>query len=94
MGYSREIITLEDLWEEYDNKALYGLYAACCLLPAVLSDIGFDVNAMMESGTTQERDMYNGASYRGAMQRMLATFEGQGVFRASETPSTNEVNTA
>jgi hypothetical protein len=82
MGYSRKLITLEDLWKEYDNKALYGLLGACCVLPAVLSDTGIDINAMLESGTAQKNDVYNGASYREAMQRMLPIFEEQGVFRA------------
>jgi hypothetical protein len=82
MGYSRKVITLEELRKEYDSKTMYGLFGACCVLPAVLSDRGIDVNVMLESGIAKESDVYSGGSYRKAMQKMLPTFEEQGVFRA------------
>jgi hypothetical protein len=85
MGYSRKQITLEDLWKEYDNKALYGLFGACCVLPIVLADKGLDIDAILESGIGEETDVYNGDTYKKALQRMLPTFEENGVFRSRET---------
>jgi hypothetical protein len=82
MGYSRKSITLEDLWKEYDNKALYGLYGACCVLPIVLTDKGVDMDAFLESGIGQESDIYNEEPYKKALQQMLPKFEENGVFRS------------
>jgi hypothetical protein len=94
MGYSRKHISLEDLWKEYDNKALYGVFGACCVLPLVLADKGFDMDAILKSGIGEESDVYNGDTYKKTLQRMLPKFEEQGVFRSRETSSTDEVQNA
>jgi hypothetical protein len=94
LGYSRKHITLEDLWKEYDKKAFYGLYGACCVLPLVLADKRFDMDAILESGIGQENDVYIGDTYKNAMQRMLTKFEEKGVFRPPATSSTDEVKNA
>jgi hypothetical protein len=80
MGYSGEGITLENLWREYDAKALYGLYGACCVYPIVLADNGVDVSAMLESGNALESDVYTGDTLKRVMQDMLPKFEEKGVF--------------
>jgi hypothetical protein len=93
MGYSGKRITLEDLWREYDAKALYGLLGACCVFSVVVADSGIDLNTMLESGVAREADVYNGVSYKKAMQQMLPKFEEQGAFRFAVTPSTGDDNT-
>jgi hypothetical protein len=82
MGYSHNHFTLEDLWKEYDSKVLYGVFGACCILPIVLADEGFDVDAVFESRSGRECDMYNGDFYKTALQRMLPKFEEKGAFRS------------
>lgn len=94
LGYSRKHITLEDLWKEYDNKALYGLFGACCVLPLVLADTRLDMDAILESGMGDENDVYTGDTYKNALQRMLPKFEEKGVFRSRQTSSTDEVKNA
>ena len=59
MGYSHKHITLEELWKEYDSKAVYGLFTACCILPAILYDKGVDMEGLMATGTPQNFDAYN-----------------------------------
>jgi hypothetical protein len=81
MGYSHKHISLEELWKEYENKALYGLYGACCVLPIVLADKGVEVEALMESGTVENCEVYNGEFYKKALQRMLPEFDEKGAFR-------------
>ncbi|XP_023726683.1 uncharacterized protein LOC111874986 [Cryptotermes secundus] len=94
MGYSHKHITLEDLWKEYNNKALYGLFGACCVLPIVLADKGFDIDAILKSGIGEEIEVVNGDTYKKALQRMLPKFEEDGVFRSGESLSTDEVQNA
>jgi hypothetical protein len=81
MGYSRKVITLEELRKEYDSKTMYGLFGACCVLPLVLADKGVDLNEMMETGTALDNSVYTGSSIRKSLQAMLPTFEEKGVFR-------------
>jgi hypothetical protein len=80
MGYSRKVITLEELRKEYDSKTIYGLYGACCVLPIALAD-KLDVSGLVESGSAVENDVYSGSSLREALQRMLPKFEDKGVFQ-------------
>jgi hypothetical protein len=81
MGYSNMHFTLEDLRQEYDSKVLYGVFGACCVLPIVLADTVFDVDAVLESRPGQGCDVYNGDLYKTALQRMLPEFEKKGAFQ-------------
>jgi hypothetical protein len=81
VGCSHKRITLEDLWKEFDNKSLYGLYGACCVLPIALANKGIDIDVLVESGRGRENNVYNEDSYKKAMQRMLPIFEKKGAFR-------------
>jgi hypothetical protein len=80
MGYSQKAITLEDLRKEYDGKALYGVYGACCVLPLTLSDKGIEVDSLLLSGAGQDRDVHSGDFYKKAMQKMLPEFDEKGAF--------------
>lgn len=82
LGYSHKRITLEDLWKEYNNKVLYGVFGACCVLPVVLAETGVDLDAAFESRGGQQCDAYNGDIYKTALQRMLPIFEEKGAFRS------------
>jgi hypothetical protein len=81
MGYSKKIITLDALRKDYDDKAIYGLFGACCALPVVLADKGVDMDSLMEKGAGQNPEVYNGEFYKKALQKMLPEFEEKGAFR-------------
>ncbi|XP_069678755.1 uncharacterized protein [Periplaneta americana] len=80
LGLSHKKITLQELWKEYHKQMIFGVHGACCVLPLVLADKGVDIEAMMESGSAQSCDVYNGQFYKKALQRMLPIFEEHGVF--------------
>jgi hypothetical protein len=81
MGYSKKVITLEGLRKDYDDKAVFGLYGACCVLPALLADQGADVDSLLEKGAGQNSEVLNGESFKKALQRMLPQFDEKGAFR-------------
>jgi hypothetical protein len=81
MGYSKKIITLEALRKDYDDKAVYGLFGACCVLPIVLADKGIELDSLLEKGTAQNPEELSGEFFKKAMQRMLPQFEEKGAFR-------------
>jgi hypothetical protein len=81
MRYSKKIITLEDLRKDYDDKAVYGLYGACCALPIVLDDKGVEQESILEKGAGQNPEVLNGAFFKKALQRMLPQFDEKGAFR-------------
>jgi len=81
MGYSKEVITLEALRKDYDDKAVFGLYGACCVLPVLLADEGVEVDSVLEIGTGQNPEVLNGERYKKALQRMLPQFDEKGAFR-------------
>ena len=56
MGQQDKLITLEDLKNEFDEKAFFGFYTACTVLAAVLVDPSeaLDVENMKEDGTGLE----------------------------------------
>jgi hypothetical protein len=80
MGYTKKVITLEALRKEYDDKAIYGLFGACCVLPIVLADKGIEPESLLEPGAGQNLEVYNGEFYKKAMQRMLPEFDEKGAF--------------
>ena len=80
MGYSKNVITLEALRKEYDDKAIYGLFGACCELPIILADKGIEPDSLLESGVGGNPEIYNGEFYKKALQRMLPEFDEKGVF--------------
>jgi len=81
MGYSKKVITLQALRKDYDDKAVCGLYGACCALPIVLDDKGIEQESMMEKGAGQNPEVLNGERYKKALQRMLPQFDEKGAFR-------------
>ena len=81
MGYSKKIITLDALRKDYDDKAIYGLFGACCILPVLLADKGVELDSLMEKGAGQNSEVYNGEFYKEALQRMLPKFDEKGAFR-------------
>jgi hypothetical protein len=81
MGYSKKVITLEDLRKDYDDKAVYGLFGACCVLPIVLADKGIEMDSLMEKGTRQNAEELHGEFFKKAMQRMLPQFDEKGALR-------------
>ena len=81
MGYSKKVITLEALRKDYDDKAVYGLFGACCVLPIALADKGIELDSLLEKGTGQNPEVLNGERYKKALQRMLPQFDEKGAFR-------------
>jgi hypothetical protein len=81
MGYSKKVIILEALRKDYDNKAVYGLFGACCVLPVVLADKGIDLDSLLEKGTGQNPEELSGEFFKMALQRMLPQFDEKGAFR-------------
>jgi len=81
MGYSKKIITLEELRKDYDDKTIFGLFGACCVLPFVLADKGIDPDSLLESGARHIPEVYNGEFYKKALQRMLPEFDEKGAFK-------------
>jgi hypothetical protein len=81
MGYSKKVITLEALRKDYDDKAVLGLYGACCLLPMFLADKGIEVDYLEEKRAVQNPDVLNGEFFKKALQRMLPQFDEKGAFR-------------
>ena len=81
MGYSKKVITLEALRKDYDEKAVYGLFVACCALPVVLADKGVERESPLESGTGQNPEVYNGEFYKKVLQRILPEFDEKGAFK-------------
>ena len=82
MGYSKKVITLEALRKDYDDKAIYGLFGACCGLPIALADKGVESESLLEKGAGLTPEVLNGEFYKKAMQRMLPEFDEKGVFRS------------
>jgi hypothetical protein len=80
MGYSKNVITLDALRKDYDDKAIYGLFGACCILPLVLADKGFEPESLLEKGPGQNTEVHNGEFYKKAMQKMLPEFDEKGAF--------------
>jgi hypothetical protein len=81
MGYSKKIITLEDLRKDYDDKAVFGLYGVCCVLPVLLTDKGVDMDSALEISAGQNPEVLNGEFYKKVLQRMLPQFDQKGAFR-------------
>ena len=81
IGYSKKVITLEALRKDYDDKAIYGLFGACCVLPIVLADKGADQDSLLEKGVGQISEVLNGGFYKKALQRMLPEFDEKGAFK-------------
>jgi hypothetical protein len=81
MGYSRKVITLEALRKDYDDKAVFGIYGACFVLPAILDDKGIAPESILEKGAGRKPEVLNGERYKKALQRMLPQFDEKGVFR-------------
>ena len=81
MGYSKNIITLDALRKDYDDKAIYGLFIACCVLPIVLADKSVKQESLLEKGAGQITEVYNGEFYKKALQRMLPEFDEKGAFK-------------
>jgi len=81
MGYSKKVITLEALRKDYDDKAVCGLYGACCLLPGFLRDEGVELDSVLEKGAGENPEVLNGERYKKALQRMLPQFDEKGAFR-------------
>jgi hypothetical protein len=81
MGYSKKVITLEDLRKDYDDKAVFGLYGACCALPIVLTDKDIDLDSFVEKRVGKDPEELNGEFFKKAMQRMLPQFDEKGAFR-------------
>jgi hypothetical protein len=80
LGYSKKIITLEDLRKDYDDKAIYGLFGACCVLPIVLADKGVEQEIFLEKDFGHNPEVLNGEFYKKALQRMLPEFDEKGAF--------------
>jgi hypothetical protein len=81
MGYSKKFITLEALTKDYDEKAVCGLYGACCALPVVLADKGVELDSLLESGGGHNPEVHSGEFYKKALQRMVPEFDEKGAFR-------------
>ena len=81
MGYSRKVITLEALRKDYDDKAVYGLYGACCVLPVALVDKGIEMDSLVKKHSGQNPKVLNGEFFKKALQRMLPQFDEKGAFR-------------
>jgi hypothetical protein len=81
MGYSKKVITLEALRKDYNDKAVYGLFGACCVLPRLLADEGVEVDSGLEKGVGENPEVLNGERYKKALQRMLPQFDEKGAFR-------------
>jgi hypothetical protein len=81
MGYSKKVITLEALRTDYDDKAVFGLYGACCVLPGSLCDEGVELDSVLEKGAGENPEVLNGERYKKALQRMLPQFDEKGAFR-------------
>jgi hypothetical protein len=80
MGYSKKVINLEALRKDYDEKAIYGLFGACCVLPIVLADKGIEHDSLLEKGAGENTEVLNGEFYKKALQRMLPKFDEKGAF--------------
>jgi len=80
MGYSKKIITLDALRKDYDDKTIYGLFGACCILPLVLDDKGIEQESILEKGAGDIPEVLNGEFYKKALQRMLPEFDEKGAF--------------
>ena len=81
IGYSKKVITLEALRKDYDDKAIYGLFGACCVLPLVLADKGVERESVLEKGAGENPEVLNGEFYKKALQKMLPEFDKKGAFR-------------
>jgi hypothetical protein len=60
VGYSKKVITLEALRKDYDDKAVYGLFRVCCLLPVILADKVVVQESLLEKGAGQSSEVLNG----------------------------------
>ena len=81
MGYSKKVINLEALRKDADDKGVYGLFGACCVLPIVLADKIVETESLLEKGAGLIPEVLNGEFYKKALQRMLPEFDEKEVFR-------------
>jgi hypothetical protein len=81
MGYSKKVIKLEALRKDYDDMAVFGLYGACYVLPALLAEEGVELDSILEKGFGQNPEVLNGERYKKALQKMLPQFDEKGAFR-------------
>jgi hypothetical protein len=81
LRYAQPLITLQELRQEFDRKAMYGLWSMVCAVACMLShqDCGFELGDALERGVTPGRSMFTD-SYKKALKWMLPVLERQGVF--------------
>jgi hypothetical protein len=81
LGYTQPLITLPELHEEFDRKAVYGLWSivgpAACMLSH--PDCGFNMDDVLETGVTPGPSMYSD-NYKKAVKWMLPVLDRQGAF--------------
>jgi hypothetical protein len=81
LGYTQTPISLEELREEFNNKADYGLYAMIGPYAVMQCepDCGFNLDDALARGSNPGRCMY-GENYKMAVRHLLPWLERQGVF--------------
>ncbi|PSN52417.1 hypothetical protein C0J52_03162 [Blattella germanica] len=82
LGYAHKKVSLDELKEDCHKHVIYGVHAACCVLPLVLSEKGVDLDALIGSGDKQASEVYNCQFYKTALQSMLPYFDEHGAFRS------------
>jgi hypothetical protein len=81
LDYTQPLITLQELYEEFDRKAMYGLWSVVCPVPCMLShpNCGFEMDNVLERGVTPGPSMFTD-NYKKVVKWMLPVLDRQGVF--------------
>ncbi|KDR21495.1 uncharacterized protein LOC110827944 [Zootermopsis nevadensis] len=81
LGYTETLITLDELYEEFDRKSIYGLFAITVASSFMMSDpdCGFNLEDTIERGLTPGPSMFSDR-YKKTVKWMLPVLCRQGAF--------------
>lgn len=81
LGYNEKLITLEEVYEEIDRKALYGLFTLLGPYAIMQLDVdsGFSFEKALSTGWNPGSAMY-GETYKEVVKIMLPIFDSKGAF--------------
>jgi hypothetical protein len=85
LGCEHHQFTIEQLKKEFEDKSLFGLFAACTVLTAVLAEPTetYDMENIKGDGSTLDpksvERIYSGSRYKEAAQKLIPHFEKNGL---------------
>ncbi|PSN55859.1 hypothetical protein C0J52_02771 [Blattella germanica] len=80
LKYPKQIITFDQLKEEYEKRIAYGAYATFIDLPIMCDNGDFDLHLAMSKGTIPGRKMFDLSTYKEILQYRLPIFDQLGLF--------------